>query len=84
MSIISSTNQVRVVYNIKLHSREAPLLRKIQEFFGASGNIYFVGEPTKYVLYSISKVINLNNTLLPHFDTYKLLPSGLEVNLKTT
>lgn len=77
MSIISSTNQVRVVYNIKLHSREAPLLYKIQQFFG-TGKIYF---GPNYALYNVSKVINLNNIFLSHFDTYKLQGSKLENSL---
>jgi hypothetical protein len=55
-----------------LHSRDIALLLQLQEFFGGIGTIY--NKNTRHeVLYIVSKVSDLNERIIPHFNKYPLL-----------
>ena len=70
VSIVVSTNQVRGVYHVKLHVRETPLIYKLQKFYGGAGRVYF--SSNDYVQFTMSKIKDLNNLVLPQFNSHKL------------
>jgi LAGLIDADG endonuclease len=55
-----------------LHSRDIALLLQLQEFFGGIGYIYNKNTRQE-VLYIVSKVSDLNDRIIPHFNKYPLL-----------
>jgi hypothetical protein len=63
-----------VVYQIELHSRELPLLYKIQDFFGGVGNVH-VASSRSLVRYSVAGISDLVNNVLPHFTKFELVGS---------
>jgi len=63
-----------VVYQIELHSRELPLLYKIQDFFGGVGNVQ-KSSTRSLARYSVVGISDLVNNVLPHFTKFELIGS---------
>ena len=61
-----------VVYQIELHSRELPLLYKIQDFFGGVGNVQ-KSSTRSLARYSVVGISDLVNNVLPHFTNFELV-----------
>lgn len=57
-------------FNTGLHSRDLPLLEKIQTFFGV-GNISIGNNNT--AIYYVASVQDLTNVIIPHFDMFPLI-----------
>ena len=72
---IRSSDQIQSLFSILLNERELPLLIKIQAFFNA-GNIN-KNTSNNAVQFCISKISNLNLTIINHFETYSLLGAKL-------
>lgn len=70
VSISEKTNQIIMVYAIKLNNRESPLITKIQEFFKGSGSITH-DDKNNVVQYNISSIKYINKIVIPTFDTYR-------------
>jgi hypothetical protein len=62
---------VLVGFLINLHSKDLPLLKGIQSFFGGVGNIYF-STNRKSVNYFIQDINSLTKIIIPHFDQFPL------------
>ena len=62
--------RVQAKFQIGLHVRDLVLLLKIKEYFGDIG---FIGKSDNMAFYSISKVKDLTNIIIPHFEQYFLL-----------
>jgi hypothetical protein len=62
-------------YQICLHIRDIELLLRIQQFFGGIGSIYKTGN---LVFYTVSKLKDLTDVILPHFNDYTLLTQKAE------
>ncbi len=62
--------RVQAKFQIGLHKQDLALLLQVQQFFGGIGSIGFSGN---MVFYSVSKVKDLTNTIIPHFLNYSLL-----------
>lgn len=60
------------VFKIELHIRDLGLLEKIQTYFDGVGNIT-TSKTENCATYAITSKEEINTTLLPHFDKYKLL-----------
>jgi hypothetical protein len=63
---------VRARFNINLHSRDLPLLRSIQAFFGGIGYIY-ENKNGKTVSFVVCKSEDLTTVIIPHFLKYPLV-----------
>ena len=59
-------------FKISLHIRDLSLLLQIQEFFGGIGLIS-ISNTQNMVTYLVSKLNDLNNVIIPHFEKYCLL-----------
>lgn len=68
--VSKNKNQVRLFYQIILHERETSLIYNLQKFLGGIGIISFFKANT--VSYTITKINDLYNIILPHFDNYPL------------
>lgn len=75
--IASNANKVRVVFEIHLNERELPLVNKIQNYFGGVGKIR-LNSNLQSVHYTVYDNYDLLNTIVPHFDKYKL--EGYKLN----
>jgi len=64
------TNFVRMFYSIKLNNREAPLILKIKEYFGDKGSVIF-DKINNLIQYNIASNKDINEVIIPQFDTYK-------------
>jgi hypothetical protein len=64
--------QVTASYSICLHAKDLSLLNQIQSFFGGIGKIYSFSNETK-VIFRVTKIDDLINIIIPHFNTYLLL-----------
>lgn len=58
-------------FEIHLHSKDLPLLKEIQTFFGGISNIY-ISSNGKTVRYSIQDIKSIISVIIPHFDNYPL------------
>lgn len=63
---------VRARFNIALHSKDLPLLRSIQTFFGGIGSIY-ESKDGKSVSFVVCKSEDLTTVIIPHFLKYPLV-----------
>jgi hypothetical protein len=63
---------VRARFNIHLHSKDLPLLRRIQTFFGGIGYIY-ESKDGKSVSFVVLKSEDLLTVIIPHFLKYPLI-----------
>lgn len=63
---------IQASFQIELHSRDLDLLLQIKSFFNNVGNIYIKKTRNK-VQYKISKLNELTNIIIPHFENYPLL-----------
>lgn len=63
---------VRARFNIALHSKDLPLLRSIQTFFGGIGSIY-ESKDGKSVSFVVCKSEDLTTLIIPHFLKYPLV-----------
>jgi len=77
ISVIHNTSHrlnwvTRARFVINLHLAELPLLLKIQEFFGGVGFITKDSKNNK-VSFTITRLEDLINTIIPHFNSYPLL-----------
>jgi hypothetical protein len=70
--INSDKNEVQVYFKIGLNKREKPLLIKFQSFFNVVGSIY-ADNSNNSPNYKISKIKDLINVIIPHFNTYKFV-----------
>lgn len=59
------------VFQIKLHTRDLPLLESLQSFFGGKGIISKDGKNA--VVFRISSRKQICNFIVPHFDKYPLI-----------
>jgi hypothetical protein len=57
---------------IELHAKDLVLLKRIQSFFGGIGNIRS-GQSRRSIVYSIAKIQDISDVLIPHFNNYPLL-----------
>jgi hypothetical protein len=57
-------------FKIGLNIRDLDLLLQIQQYFGRIGSI---SKSKNMVVYYISKLTDLNNVIIPHFEKYPLL-----------
>lgn len=76
ISIRSSNNQVRAFYSIGLNEREYNLLVKIQSFFGGIGKIVY-NTSNNSVNFNVTRVSELTNVIIPHFEVYNLIGNKL-------
>lgn len=59
-------------FQVRLHTRDLPLLYSIQAFFEGVGQIY-VEKSKDMAGYYVKNLEIINNTIIPHFDKYPLL-----------
>lgn len=57
-------------FQIKLNVRDLDTLYRIKEYFGGAGTISFDKNLAKYTIRKLSDIVNI---LIPHFETYPLL-----------
>lgn len=76
VSISPKTNSVRIFYKIELNERESPLISKIQEFFGNKGKVSYTVS-NRAVIFTVVKLADLDNTIIPHFNKYLLYGNKL-------
>jgi uncharacterized protein (UPF0333 family) len=57
---------------IGLNQRESFLIKKILKFFDNKGRINFSSDKQE-VYYTIGKIQDLNDKIIPHFEKYKLI-----------
>jgi hypothetical protein len=60
---------VKVVFQIKLHKKDLPLLTLIQAYFKGAG---YIMENESDVSYQVTSLKNLTDVIFPHFDKYPL------------
>lgn len=65
---------IETIFSIGLHSRDLPLLKEIQAYFGGVGRIV---EGKKYCGYYVSSKEELNTVIIPHFEKYPLITQKL-------
>ena len=65
---------VEFVFSIHLHSRDLPLLKEIQAYFGGIGRI---AEGTNHCGYYVSSIEQLTTVIIPHFIKYPLITQKL-------
>lgn len=63
---------VRAHFQIVINSRDLMLLKNIQNFFGGVGNISN-SETRDTVSFTVSSFKEINQSIIPHFNSYKLL-----------
>jgi hypothetical protein len=63
--------QVQAIFSISLHTKDLPLLKGIQSFFGV-GTIK-VNKSKNTVIYCVAGQKELIEVIIPHFDKYPLL-----------
>ncbi|GAA5121458.1 hypothetical protein GCM10023339_38360 [Alloalcanivorax gelatiniphagus] len=56
-------------FSIKLNNRETPLILRIQEFFKFIGSIT-QDTTNNLVQYNVASIKNINELVIPQFDTY--------------
>ena len=61
---------VQAIFLIQLHVRDKDLLLQIKSFFGDIGNIY---TKNNVAYYRVSKLNDITNIILPHFDNFPLI-----------
>jgi hypothetical protein len=72
VTISKKTNYVRMCYSIGLNNRETPLILKIQKYFKGKGSIVeSVDNNYNTVKYEVVSVKDLNDFIIPQFDTYR-------------
>ena len=76
VSISDKTKQIRMFYSIKLNNRETPLILKLQEFFNGMGSIVHDADQN-IVQFNIVSIKNINEGLVPQFDTYSFVGNKL-------
>ena len=64
--------RVQAKFQIGLHKRDLDLLLQLQQFFGGIGLIH-ISEIREIVSYTIGKMEDIQNNLIPHFEAYPLL-----------
>jgi len=57
-------------FSITLHSKDLPLLKSIQSFFGGIGQIYI---NDKNIIFRVIKLNDIAKVIIPHFNSYPLL-----------
>lgn len=73
---IWNEKQIRCVFLIELHEREVFLLYKLQEFFNGIGNVS-VYSARSIARYSVTRISDLVDYILPHFSKFELVGSKL-------
>jgi len=58
-------------FQIRLHSKELPLLKEIQKFFGGIGKISILSKDQS-ATYLVRDIKSLTNVIVPHFDQFPL------------
>lgn len=71
-----ANNRIRPCLAIGLNIRDLALLKKIKEFFGGIGSISSAAANNS-VHYKILGLTQLNNIIVPHFNTYELAGNKL-------
>jgi hypothetical protein len=61
-------------FQIRVHTRDLPLLYSIQSFFGGIGSIH-VEKSASIAGYYIKNLQDINNVIIPHLEKYPLLTS---------
>ena len=62
---------IRAEFSIELHAKDLALLKRIQSFFGGVGNINNKSHGS--VVYTIIKINDIRDVLIPHFNNYPLI-----------
>ncbi len=65
---------VEFIFSIHLHSRDLPLLKEIQAYFGGIGRI---SEGNNHCGFYVSSVEQITNVIIPHFMKYPLITQKL-------
>ena len=76
VSTESANNRIRPGISIGLNVRDLALLKKIKEFFGDIGSISST-TANNSVIYKVFGLTQLNNIIIPHFNTYELAGNKL-------
>jgi hypothetical protein len=66
--------RVAARFRIHLHSIDLPLLYKIQSFFGGIGSVNVNGQTASF---RVSKIDDIINVIIPHFNQYPLQSAKL-------
>lgn len=66
--------QVRAEFSIHLHNKDTKLLKEFQNFFNGVGSIV---NRKDSVVYYVTKLSDLINVIIPHFDKYNLQSAKL-------
>ena len=64
--------RIQAEFSIGLHAKDLALLKQIQSFFNGIGAISAI-KSNGSVIYAITKINDINDVLMPHFDKYPLL-----------
>jgi hypothetical protein len=64
-----SSLKLSAVFRIGLHYKDLPLLSEIQSFFGGVGQVAVRGQSASY---SVRKLEDIINIIIPHFVKYPL------------
>ena len=65
--------QVLALFQLSVHSKDLPLLNKIQSFFGGIGNINVTtNSKGQMATFLVSRIDDIINVIIPHFKTYQL------------
>lgn len=64
--------RIQAVFSIGLHAKDLVLLKQIQSFFNGIGAISSI-KSNGSVTYAITKIEDINDVLIPHFDKYPLI-----------
>lgn len=62
---------IKIIFQIQLHSKDLPLLLEIQSFFNGVGIINKESN-RNMVNYRVTKIDDIVNVIIPHFDNYPL------------
>ena len=62
---------IKIIFQIQLHSKDLPLLLEIQSFFNGVGIINKESN-RNMVNYRVTKIDDIVNVIIPHFDKYPL------------
>lgn len=71
--------RVQTTFKINLHSKNLPLLKEIQSFFGGVGTIR-IESNRDVVSYIIQDMKSIKNILIPHFENNPLQTLKLIIN----
>ncbi len=69
--------QLTPVFQVYQHENERPLLERLQNHFGCGG-LYHKGPNSSVVTYSVARLADLEERIIPFFERHMLLVKGKE------